>query len=149
MTIWIYVDTRYRVGHPDHIKAFADPEAAERWFRNNEQEGVAFQYEIIDPWKMLVPARILDHHDPSASVPQPYARSSETKHGATRRGGRKDANVASFTKETAAKTGKSVRAVALDATRAKRLGSDLDRVAGMSLDKGSETVNVAGRASSA
>jgi hypothetical protein len=26
MTIWIYVDTRHRVGHPDHIKAFANPE---------------------------------------------------------------------------------------------------------------------------
>ena len=25
MTVWIYVDTRYRVGHPDHIKAFGDP----------------------------------------------------------------------------------------------------------------------------
>jgi hypothetical protein len=35
-TIWIYVDTRYRVGHPDHIKAFADPEAAERWFKAND-----------------------------------------------------------------------------------------------------------------
>jgi hypothetical protein len=28
-TIWIYVDTRYHVGHPDHIKAFSDPEAAD------------------------------------------------------------------------------------------------------------------------
>jgi hypothetical protein len=33
MTVWIYVDTRYHVGHPNHIKAFADPEAAERWFK--------------------------------------------------------------------------------------------------------------------
>jgi len=24
MTVWLYVDTRYRVGHPDHIKAFAE-----------------------------------------------------------------------------------------------------------------------------
>jgi hypothetical protein len=47
MTVWIYVDTRYRVGHPEYIKAFADPEAAERWFRENDPEGVAFQYEVI------------------------------------------------------------------------------------------------------
>ena len=47
MTVWIYVDTRYRVGHPDHIKAFADPEAAERWFKANDTEGVAFEYEVI------------------------------------------------------------------------------------------------------
>jgi hypothetical protein len=47
-TIWIYVDTRYRVGHPDHIKAFADPEAAEKWFEEPDPEGVAFEYEILE-----------------------------------------------------------------------------------------------------
>jgi hypothetical protein len=47
-TIWIYVDSRYRVGHPDHIKAFADPEAAERWFKANDPEGVAFEYEVLE-----------------------------------------------------------------------------------------------------
>ncbi len=31
-TIWIYIYTRYHVGHPDHVKAFTDPEAADRWF---------------------------------------------------------------------------------------------------------------------
>jgi hypothetical protein len=30
------------------IKAFADPEAAERWFKENDPEGVAFEYEIIE-----------------------------------------------------------------------------------------------------
>jgi hypothetical protein len=39
---------RYRVGHPDHIKAFADPEAAERWFKANDPEGVAFEYEVLE-----------------------------------------------------------------------------------------------------
>ena len=62
----------------------------------------------------------------------------ETKHGATGRGGRKDAKFASFERETAARTGKSARSVALDATRAKALGPDLDRVVGTSLDKGAE-----------
>jgi hypothetical protein len=36
------------VGHPDHIKAFADPAAAERWFKENDPEGVAFDYEVIE-----------------------------------------------------------------------------------------------------
>jgi hypothetical protein len=39
----LYADTRYRVGHPDHIKAFVDPEAAERWFKANDPEDVAFR----------------------------------------------------------------------------------------------------------
>jgi len=40
--------------------------------------------------------------------------------------------------DTATKTGKSARSISRDATRAKSLGDDLDRVAGTSLDKGSE-----------
>jgi hypothetical protein len=63
----------------------------------------------------------------------------ETKHGATGRAGKKDAKLASFADDTAAKSGKSVRAVVRDATRAKALGPDLDRVAGTSLDKGGRT----------
>jgi hypothetical protein len=47
-TIWIYVDTRYPVGHPDHIKAFADPEATEWWFADHDPEGVAFEYEVLE-----------------------------------------------------------------------------------------------------
>jgi hypothetical protein len=46
-TIWIYVDTRYHVGHPDHIKAFASPAAADEWSEANDPEGLAFEYEII------------------------------------------------------------------------------------------------------
>jgi ParB-like chromosome segregation protein Spo0J len=62
----------------------------------------------------------------------------EAKHGATGRRGKKDANLASFSRDTAIKTGKPERTVQRDATRAKALGSDLDRVAGTSLDKGAE-----------
>lgn len=43
-----------------------------------------------------------------------------------------------FTKDTAAKTGQSERKVQRDATRARRLGDDLKRVANTSLDKGAE-----------
>ena len=27
-TVWIYVDTKYHPGHPDHLKVFANPVAA-------------------------------------------------------------------------------------------------------------------------
>jgi hypothetical protein len=40
--------TRDHVGHPDHIKAFANPKAADDWFKANDAEGVAFEYEIIE-----------------------------------------------------------------------------------------------------
>jgi hypothetical protein len=38
-TVWIYVDTRYHPGHPDHLKVFANPVAA---------EGAAFEYEVLE-----------------------------------------------------------------------------------------------------
>jgi hypothetical protein len=45
-TVWIYVDTRYQVGHPDHLKVFADEDAANRWLAEHDPEGVAFEYEV-------------------------------------------------------------------------------------------------------
>jgi hypothetical protein len=44
-TIWIYVDTRKEVGDVDHLKVFAL--AANRWFEENDPEGVAFEYPVI------------------------------------------------------------------------------------------------------
>ena len=35
-TIWIYVDTRYHPGHPDHLRVFANPVAADEWFKEND-----------------------------------------------------------------------------------------------------------------
>jgi hypothetical protein len=32
----------------DHLKGFASEEAAERWFRENDPEGVAFEYEVLE-----------------------------------------------------------------------------------------------------
>jgi hypothetical protein len=43
-TIWIYVDTRKEVGDADHLKVFANADAAETWFEENDPEGVAFEY---------------------------------------------------------------------------------------------------------
>jgi hypothetical protein len=47
-TVWIYVDTRYHVGHPGHLKVFATPETADEWFKENDPDGVAFEYEVIE-----------------------------------------------------------------------------------------------------
>ena len=47
-TVWIYVDIRYLPGHPDYIKVFANPVAADEWCKENDPEGVAFEYEVIE-----------------------------------------------------------------------------------------------------
>jgi hypothetical protein len=36
MTVLIYVDTIKQVGHPDHLKVFANADAAEAWFAEND-----------------------------------------------------------------------------------------------------------------
>ena len=46
-TVWIYVDTRYLPGHPDHLKMLANPVAADEWFKENDPEGVAFGYDVL------------------------------------------------------------------------------------------------------
>jgi hypothetical protein len=48
MTIWIYVDTSKQVGDKDHLKAFANEDAAETWLQENNAEGVAFEYEVLE-----------------------------------------------------------------------------------------------------
>jgi hypothetical protein len=47
MTVLIYVDTSKQVGDPDHLKVFAT-DAAETWFKQNDPEGVAFEYEVLE-----------------------------------------------------------------------------------------------------
>jgi hypothetical protein len=46
MTVWIYVDTRKQVGDKDHLKVFADQDAARKWFGEHDPEGVAFEYSV-------------------------------------------------------------------------------------------------------
>jgi hypothetical protein len=48
MTVWIYVNTCREVGTKDHVKVFATTDAAEKWFEENDPEGVAFEYEVLD-----------------------------------------------------------------------------------------------------
>jgi hypothetical protein len=47
-TVWIYVDTRCHPGYPFHLKVFANPIAADEWFKENDPEGVAFEYEVLE-----------------------------------------------------------------------------------------------------
>jgi hypothetical protein len=46
MTVLIYVDKSKRVGDRDHLKVFANADAAEAWFSENDPEGVDFEYEV-------------------------------------------------------------------------------------------------------
>jgi hypothetical protein len=48
MTVMIYVDTSKQVGDKDHLKVFANQDAAETWLEENDPEGVAFEYEVLE-----------------------------------------------------------------------------------------------------
>jgi hypothetical protein len=37
-----------QVGDPEHVKVFANVDAAEKWFEENDPEGVAFEYEVLE-----------------------------------------------------------------------------------------------------
>ncbi len=45
--VWIYVDTRYGAGHPDHLKVFINPVAADEPLNENDPDGAAFDYEVL------------------------------------------------------------------------------------------------------
>jgi hypothetical protein len=45
-TVFVYVNTSKQVGDPDHIKVFANQDAAETWFEENDPESVAFEYPV-------------------------------------------------------------------------------------------------------
>jgi hypothetical protein len=48
MTVFVYVNTTKQVGDVGHIKVLANVDAAERWFEENDPEGVAFEYDVIE-----------------------------------------------------------------------------------------------------
>jgi hypothetical protein len=48
-TVLIYVNTSVDIGDAEHLKVFANEEAAEKWFSENDAEGIAFEYEVISP----------------------------------------------------------------------------------------------------
>jgi hypothetical protein len=41
-------DTGKEVGDPDLLKVFANAAAADTWLEENEPEGVAFEYEVLE-----------------------------------------------------------------------------------------------------
>jgi hypothetical protein len=50
-TVWLYLDDyqdgRTRtIGEPGWIKVFASADTADRWFKENDPEGVAWEYEV-------------------------------------------------------------------------------------------------------
>jgi hypothetical protein len=47
-TVLIYIDTNAKVGDAEHVKVFANEAAAEKWFQENDSEGVAFEYDVIE-----------------------------------------------------------------------------------------------------
>ena len=47
MTVLMYVDTNKQVGDLDHLKVFANADAAETWLEENDPEGVAFEYAVL------------------------------------------------------------------------------------------------------
>jgi hypothetical protein len=48
MSVFVYVNTSRQVGDPENIKVFATADAADRWFEENDPEGVAFEYEVLE-----------------------------------------------------------------------------------------------------
>jgi hypothetical protein len=48
MTVFVYVNTSKQVGDADHLKVFASLDAAETWLAENDPEGVAFEYEVLE-----------------------------------------------------------------------------------------------------
>jgi hypothetical protein len=48
MTVFVYVNSRRQVGDPGHLKVFATTDAAEKWLEENDPEGVAFEYEVLE-----------------------------------------------------------------------------------------------------
>jgi hypothetical protein len=54
-TVWIYTDTSKQVGDPDQLKVFAGQDDADRWFRQHDPEGVAFEYSVIgEPYDHMI-----------------------------------------------------------------------------------------------
>jgi hypothetical protein len=49
-TVWIYVDTRHHVGHPGHLKVFANVDAAETWLQENDPEGPKVWHSNMRLW---------------------------------------------------------------------------------------------------
>jgi hypothetical protein len=43
-----YVNTAVQVGDVEHVKLLATEDAAKAWLDENDPEGVAFEYDVLD-----------------------------------------------------------------------------------------------------
>jgi hypothetical protein len=43
-----YVNTSKEVGDKDHLKVFASEDSAETWLAENDPDGAAFEYEVLE-----------------------------------------------------------------------------------------------------
>jgi hypothetical protein len=48
MTVFVYVTASKQIGDKDHVRVFANVDAGEKWFEENDPEGVAFEYEVLE-----------------------------------------------------------------------------------------------------
>ena len=48
MTVFVYLNTSKQVDDAEHVKVHATTDAAEKWFEENDPEGVAFEYEVLE-----------------------------------------------------------------------------------------------------
>ena len=48
MSVFVYVNTSKLVGDPEHIMVFASQDATETWFEENDPEGAAFGYQVLE-----------------------------------------------------------------------------------------------------
>jgi hypothetical protein len=48
MTVFIYVNTSKQVGDADHLKVLRMSTPRKKWFEENDPEGVAFEYEVLE-----------------------------------------------------------------------------------------------------
>ena len=48
MTVFVYVNTSKQVGDVDHLKVFASQDAAAIWFTEDDPEGVALEYKVLE-----------------------------------------------------------------------------------------------------
>lgn len=56
MSVWIYTDTNLPEGDVDRLKVFATADAANDWFKANDPEGVAFEYEVMTDQELVLDA---------------------------------------------------------------------------------------------
>ena len=58
MTVLIYVNTSKQVGDPEHLKVFANADASEAWFEENDPKASLSKYEVLEWAAPLAPEEL-------------------------------------------------------------------------------------------